>query len=553
VAARYAIGVDFGTESGRALLVDVADGREVAVAVHPYRHGVIDQLLPDSDVQLGADWALQDPDDYLAVLKTTVPAVLRTSGVDPAAVIGLGIDFTACTVLPVTATGTPLCTLPEYRAAPHAWVKLWKHHAAQAQADRINALAAQRGEAWLPYYGGKTSSEWLFAKALQLLEEAPKLYHAADRLIEAGDWVIWQLTGQEVRSACFAGFKACWQKDLGLPSADFFSRLHPDFGNVADKLGPTIAPLGASAGGLTPTAASWLGLPVGTPVGVAIIDAHAAVLAGQAIQPGDLLLILGTSTCHLTVAPVRVAVAGIAGVVEDGILPGAFGYEAGQSATGDMLAWFVRNCTPLACHEAAQRQGLSIYAYLEREAARQYPGEHGLLALDWWNGVRTPLMAADLSGVLVGATLATGPAEIFRALIEATAFGTRAIVETFAAGGLPLGRVVAGGGLAEQNRLLLQIYADVLEQDLHLVQSSQASALGAAILGAVAGGGYADLPGAVARMGGLKTEVIHPTPAHYPIYRQLYADYCQLSAYFGPGGNEVLKRLRSLRVRGDGS
>ena len=505
----YALGIDFGTESARALLVDVADGRELASAVHPYRYGVIDRQLPQSAVRLGHDWALQDPQDYLEAVKQTVPAVLAVSGVAPSEVIGLGIDFTSCTMLPTKSDGTPLCQLAEFRHQPHAWVKLWKHHAAQPQADRINAVAAERDEPWLRYYGGKISSEWFFSKALQIFADAPQLYAAADRLIEAGDWLVWQLTGRESRSSCMAGFKALWQKGDGFPERAYFAALDPALADIIDqKMSRRLDAPGGRAGGLSAQAAAWAGLPAGAPVAVAMIDAYAAVPAGQAVQPGDMLMILGTSTCHMVVAEERVAIPGICGVVEDGFLPGYFCYEAGQNATGDILAWFVRNCVPPGYHEQAARQGISLYAHLEAEAAKQRPGEHGLLALDWWNGVRSTLMDAELSGLLVGATLATTAPEIFRALIEATAFGTRKIIDTFADGGVPVKRLIAAGGLAEQNKLLLQIYADVTNRELRIVKSGQAAALGAAMLGAVAAGpangGYPDLFIAADRMGGLK-------------------------------------------------
>jgi len=548
----YTIGIDFGTESARALLVDVADGRELATAVHAYPHGVIDQTLPDSNVVLEPDWALQDPNDYLDALQHVVPAVLHESGIDPTHVIGLGIDFTSCTMLPTLQDGTPLCNVPQFRQEPHAWVKLWKHHAAQPEADRINAVAAERNEPWLQYYGGRISSEWFISKSLQILEEAPQLYAAADRLIEAGDWLVWQLTGRETRSECMAGYKALWQKDLGFPSNDYFAALHTELANLIDrKIGRALAPLGGRAGGLSPQAAAWTNLPVGTAVAVAMVDAYAAVPAGQAILPGDMLMILGTSTCHMVVGEQRVAAPGICGVVEDGFLPGYFCYEAGQSATGDILGWFVKNSVPASEVEAARQRGLSIHAHLEAQAAQQQPGEHGLLALDWWNGVRSPLMDAELSGLLVGMTLTTSAAEIYRALIEATAFGTRQIVDNFVQRGVPIKRIVAAGGMAEQNRLLMQIYADVTGRELAQVRSEQAAALGAAMLGAVAAGrepgGYATLQVAAERMGGLKEEIYRPIAAHQPIYEQLYEQYVRLHDYFGRGENDVMKTLRDLR------
>lgn len=550
---KYTIGIDFGTESGRVLLVDVTDGREVATAVHAYANGVINERLPESGVRLEPDWALQDPNDYIAVLTHAVPAVLRESGVDPTDVIGIGIDFTSCTLLPTTHDGTPLCVLPTYRDEPHAWVKLWKHHAAQPEADRINRVALERGEPWLQYYGGKVSSEWFFSKALQILDEAPHIYHAADRLIEAGDWLVWQLTGHESRSLCMAGFKALWQQDLGFPSRDYFAALHPDFADVIEtKVSRTLAKMGECVNGLSEQAAAWTGLRPGTPVATAMIDAHAALPAGQAVKPDDMLMILGTSTCHIVNGTQRIPAPGISGVVEDGILPGLFCYEAGQSATGDSLAWLIKNSVPPLYHEAAKARGQTIFAYLEAEAAKQRPGEHGLLALDWWNGCRSPLMNANLSGLILGVTLSTTAVDIFRALIEATAFGTRKIIETFAEGGVPIQRIVTAGGLAEQNKLLLQIYADVTNRTLYTVRSGQAAALGAAMFGAVAAGtetgGYETIYAAARRMGGLKEELYHPIPEQVRVYDQLYSEYNRLYDYFGRQ-HEVTQRLRKLRQK----
>ncbi len=551
MTSTYAIGIDFGTESGRALLVDVADGREIATAVHPYANGVIDQYLPGSDKPLPPDWALQDPDDYIAVLKNAIPAVLQQSGVDPAAVIGIGVDFTSCTILPTLRDGTPLCRLPQWRAEPHAWVKLWKHHAAQPEADRINELAHARNETWIDFYGGKISSEWLFSKTLQILDEAPQIYRVADRFIEAADWIVWQLTGQEVRSTSTAGFKAIWQGESGYPSRDYLAALHPELADLpTTKMNAPLLPLGSRAGGLSDEAAAWTGLRPGTAIGVGMIDAFTAVYAGQTTEPGVMAIILGTSTCHMLVSDERVAVPGINGVVKDGFLPGYYGYEAGQAATGDILAWLVRRGVPPTYHEEAERRGISLYALLEESAAKQRPGEHGLLALDWWNGVRTPLVDAELSGLLIGATLATTAPDIYRAIIEATAYGTRQIVENFERAGVPVTRIVAAGGLAEQNKLLMQIYADVLNRELRVVKSGQAGALGAAMLGAVAAGGaaggHADILTATQKMGGLREDRYQPVAEHVQVYDQLYAEYSRLSDYFGTE-NSVMKTLRRLR------
>ncbi len=552
MTAKYAIGIDFGTESGRALLVDIDDGREIATAVHPYPDGVIDRQLPGSGVKLEPDWALQNPDDYIEVLKTTVPAVLAQSGVDPADVIGVGIDFTACTMLPTMADGTPLSRRPEFRTRPHAWVKLWKHHAAQPEADRINEVARERNEPWIDLYGGKISSEWFFSKALQILDEDPEIYHAADRLIEAADWVIWQMTGRETRNSCTAGYKAIWQKEEGFPSPDYFAALHPEFRDVvATKLSETILPLGAKAGGLTEEAAAWTGLLPGTAVAVANVDAHVTVPSAQATDPGVMVMIMGTSTCHMVVGDERVEAPGMCGVVEDGIVPGLFGYEAGQSGVGDIFAWFVKNGVPPVYFEQAAARNMDIHELLEEEAAQQKPGESGLLALDWWNGNRSTLVDVELSGLLVGATLATTAPEIYRALIEATAFGTREIIESLTENGVPVNRIVAAGGLPEKNTMLMQIYADVTNREYSIVKSAQAPALGAAMHGAVAAGpeagGYADIFAASEKMGGLKDVVYRPIPENVALYDRLYTEYSRLYDYFGRGENDVMKRLRALR------
>ena len=529
----YTIGIDFGTESARALLVDCADGTEVAVRVHEYASGVIDERL--GDVELEPDWALQDPFDYVSALEQTVPALLADTGVAPSDVAGIGIDFTSCTMLPALADGTPLCGVDELRREPHAWVKLWKHHAAQPEADRINAIGAERGEPWLQRYGGRYSAEWFFSKALQILDEAPELYARADRLLEAADWTVWQLTGVETRNTCTAGYKAMWSKRDGFPSREFFAALDPRFaGIVDDKMSRVLAPLGGRAGGLCDRAAAWTGLRPGTPVAVANVDAHVSVPAVGVTGPGRFVAIMGTSTCDVLLGSEPAVVDGMCGVVEDGVLPGLYGYEAGQSAVGDIFAWFVEQVG--GTHEG-----------LADEAARLRPGESGLLALDWWNGNRSVLVDADLRGLIVGLTLATRPAEIYRALIEATAFGTRVIVEAFEHGGVPVEGIVACGGLPDRNPLLMQIYADVCGREIEVASSGQAPALGAAMFGAVAAGVHATINDAVEAMAAPPTVTYVPEPAHVATYDALYREYLRLHDLFGRGGDDVMRNLKALQ------
>jgi L-ribulokinase len=555
-AGSFAVGVDFGTASGRAVLVDCADGRELATASYPYANGVIDERLPapHDHVRLEPDWALQDPEDYLRTFEHAVPQVLAESGVDADRVIGIGIDFTSCTMLPTTADGTPLCLLEDLRDEPHAWVKLWKHHAAQRQADRINAVAAERGEPWLARYGGKISSEWFFAKALQILDEAPELYHRAERLIEAADWVVWQLTGAETRNTCTAGYKAMWSKRDGFPDNAYFAALDPHFEHVVDeKMSRTLLAPGSSAGVLTERAAALTGLRAGTPVAVANVDAHVSAAAATATEPGSMVVIMGTSNCHILLGDELEYVEGMCGAVEDGVVPGLIGYEAGQSGVGDIFAWFAEQAVPPEYHEAAKRAGKDVHKILELEAEKLKPGESGLLALDWWNGNRSVLVDADLSGLIVGMTLATRAPEIYRALLEATAFGTRVIVDAFESAGVPVTRIVACGGLPERNRLLLQIYADVTDRAFSVAASAQTPALGAAMSAAVAAGadagGYDSIVEASRRMAQLGEHVYEPNEADHAVYSDLYRQYLVLHDLFGRDGDGVMKSLKQIRDR----
>ncbi len=548
----YTIGIDFGTESGRALLVDVRDGREIATAVHRYGHGVIDQHLPGSQKPLLPDWALQDPMDYIEVVKQTVPAVLQQSGINPEEVVGIAIDFTACTMLPTKADGTPLSVLPEWRDNPHAWLKLWKHHAGQPQADQINETARKMGETWLDRYGGKISSEWFFSKALQILQEAPDVYAAADRLIEATDWVIWQLSGVETRNACTAGYKAMVQGG-DYPSREYFAALDPRFADVVDeKMSREFAALGDKAGGLTAQVAEWTGLKPGIAVAVANVDAHVTVPAVKVTGTGSMVMIMGTSTCHMVIGDAVQEVEGMCGVVDGGIIPGFYGYEAGQSGVGDIFAWFVNNAVPPEYHEAAKNAGMDLHQYLEHEAAKQKPGEHGLVALDWWNGNRSTLVDADLTGLLVGATLATRAPDIYRALIESTAYGTREIIESFERSGVAIHELVAAGGLPEKNKLLVQIYVDVTGKPMKLAASDQSPALGSAMHAAVAAGVYPNIQAAAEKMGKIRDEVVHPIAENKAVYDQLYAEYKLLYDYFGRGENDVMKRLKKIKLQAKG-
>ena len=544
---RYTVGVDFGTLSGRALVVRVDDGLELASAEHAYRHAVVTDALPVGDVRLPHQWALQVPADYVEVLRTAVPEAVAKAGIDPADVIGIGTDFTACTMVPVRSDGTPLCELERFADRPHAYAKLWRHHSPQPQADRINAVAAQRGESWLPRYGGLISSEWEFAKALEILQEDPEVYQAIDRWVEAADWIVWQLSGTYVRNACTAGYKGIRQ-DGQYPSREFLAEVHPDFGDfVSEKLDHPLGQLGDRAGTLTAQAAEWTGLPEGIAVAVGNVDAHVTVAAADALDSGQLVAIMGTSTCHVMNSDVLREVPGMCGVVDGGILDGSWGYEAGQSGVGDIFAWFVDSSVPESYHVEARRRGVSLHEYLTELAGQQQVGEHGLLALDWHSGNRSVLVDHELSGVIVGQTLETTCVDQYRALLEATAFGTRMIVETFVNSGVPVNELVVAGGLLK-NHLLMQIYADAVGLPLSTVPSAQAPALGAAIHAATAAGAFSDVRAAAKQMGRRTRNAYQPIPENVAAYDRLYREYVELYDWFGRGNN-MMRRLRNFGSR----
>ncbi|TDQ52033.1 ribulokinase [Actinorugispora endophytica] len=547
---QYVVGIDFGTLSGRAVVARVADGAQLAEAVHTYEHAVLSEALPESlagtRVPLAPDTALQVPEDYRRVLRRAVPEALAAAGVPADRVVGIGTDFTSCTVLPATADGTPLCEIPGLADRPHAYPKLWKHHAAQPQAHRINEVARERGEAWLSRYGGRISSEWQFAKALQVLEEDPEAYARADRWIEAADWIVWELCGRETRNVSTAGYKGIHQ-DGAWPSRDYLAALDPGFADFArDKLAHPLAQLGTRAGSLTARAAAWTGLPEGIAVAVGTIDAHVTAAAAQAVAPGQMLAVMGTSTCHIMNSDVPAEVPGMCGVVRDGIVPGLWGYEAGQSGVGDVFAWFVDSAMPGEYAREAERTGVSGHELLSARAAGQPVGAHGLVALDWHSGNRSVLVDHDLSGVIAGLTLATRPEEVYRALVEATAFGARTIVEAFTGAGVPVEEFVVAGGLA-RNPFVTGVYADVLRRPLSVIDSDQGPALGAAIHAAVAAGAHPDIHAASAAMGGRRADRVMPDPERADAYDRLYAVYTDLHDHFGRGGSDALHRLRRIR------
>ncbi|MFO7814636.1 MAG: ribulokinase [Halanaerobiales bacterium] len=556
MSKKYSIGIDFGTKSGRAVLVDVENGEEVATSVLEYPNGVIDEYLPikDKTVELGTDWALQDPNDYMKVVYSTIPELLEKSEVDPKSIIGIGIDFTACTMLPVDKDGVPLCNKDKFKDRPNAWVKLWKHHAAQPYANKLNDLANSREEDFLKRYGGKISSEWLFPKIWQTLDQAPDIYQATDRFMEATDWVIMKLTGQEKRNISTTGYKAIWSKESGYPDQEFFKSLDPRLENVVEeKLSNDIYALGEKAGNLKVEIAEKLHLSSELAVAVANVDSFVSVPAVTVSDPGKMVMVMGTSICHMVIDQNEQFVPGMTGVIKDGILPGYYGYEAGQSAVGDIFEWYVNEGVPAYFKEELKEKSKNVYEYLEEKAVVLKPGESGLLALDWWNGNRSVLVDADLTGMILGLHLNSKPGEIYRSLIEATAFGTNKIIRTFEESGVKIDELYACGGLVHKNETLMQIYADVTNKPIKIAASRQTPALGAAMHGAVAAGsekgGYDNINQASEKMAHLEDKEYHPNQNHVEIYNKLYKEYERLHDYFGRGENDVMKRLKEIKQK----
>lgn len=549
---KYVIGVDFGTQSGRAVVISVDDGKQLSEAVTPYKDGVIDEFLPGTDIKLSSDWALQNPDDYIDVLFTAVPEAIKKSEVNKDDIVGIGIDFTACTMMPVSKDGKVLCQMEEFKNNPHAWTKLWKHHAAQSEANKLNEIAKDRGEDFLQRYGGKISSEWLIPKIWQILNEAPEIYNKADKFMEATDWVTMQMTGVDIKNSCTAGYKAIWNKRTGYPSKEFFKALDPKLENLVEqKLNSKIVSIGSKAGELIKEMADNMGLNSGTAVCVGNVDAHVSAPAVNVVEPGNMLMIMGTSICDILLGTEEKIVPGMCGVVEDGAVPGFFAYEAGQSAVGDIFEWYVDNCVPEEYKKEALEKGVNIHSLLEEKASKLKPGESGLIALDWLNGNRSVLVDTDLTGMILGLTLLTKPEEIYRSLIEATAYGKNMIIETFENSGVPIKELYACGGLPQKNKMLMQIYSDVTNKRINISASPQTPALGAAMFAAVAAGkdkgGYDDIFEAAKNMAKLKEEHYEPIKENVEIYKKLYNEYKKLHDYFGRGENNVMKTLKNIK------
>lgn len=549
---RYTLGLDYGTKYCHAILVDVGNGKLVASVDYPYPHGIISGRLPNSDITLEDDVLLFHPSDLITTLKRAIPKLLRESQIDPQQLIGIGVAFAGSIVLPTTSDGTPLALLEDYAHNPDAWPRLWHDRSAQPKADRITQMAAERFETFLDRYGGKIDAEWFFPKVWDLWDRSSSIYHAANRIIEASDWLVWQLTGVETRNISAAGYKALWSKSEGFPLETFFGALDSGLANVVDeKMKREITPLGQQVGELTEEAAQWMNLIPGIPVAAGMLNNQAAVPGTSVVDPGNMAILMGDHFRHFVLSDKAYRVPGMSGMVEDGIVPGHIGYEADQIGSGDHFSWFMENAVPAFIASEARKRKMSLFDLMEEKATALQPAESGLIALDWWSGNRSILVDDDLSGLVLGYTLRTKPEEIYRALLEATAFGTRKIFETFIASGVPVNEIIVSGNGPMHNKLLMNILANVTRMEIKQADCPYPAALGSAMYAAVAAGqargGYATIQDASRKMAHLRKQTFMPNNNDKKTYNRLYTEYTLLHDYFGYGHNNAMKRLSNLR------
>lgn len=552
--SKYTIGLDYGTLSARGVLVSCCDGKIMSSASKTYSHGVIQDHLLDPQVTLPPDWCLQNPQDYIEAIEFIIPELIKQSKVEKTEIIGIGIDFTSCTILPIDSQATPLCMKSEFRAEKNAYVKLWKHHGAQKQANKINEILTKLKLSETPRFGGKISSELMVPKVLEMLEEAPHVYESAAEILEAGDWLTRILTNSNKRSCSMAGYKAWWNENDGYPDKSFFAQVDERLENFVDsKLPGQVCLIGQKIGELSVNWSERLGLKPGVAVAPTVIDSHAG-FPGSGVSCSDqMLLVLGTSSVVIVLGDKAYSEKGVCGGVKDAIVPGFYALESGLASVGDLFEWFVDNFVPMRYYKEAEEKKMSIHELLSEKADKLKPGQSGLLALDWWNGNKTPFVDGNLSGELIGMTLTTKPEDVYRCLIEATAFGTRMIKEVYEGTGIHIKEVIASGGIASKNPLLMQIYSDVLNVEIKIADCDQAAALGSAIYAALSAGkdkgGFDHYDEAVKSMSKVKNYVFSPNPKNVQIYNQIYQIYKKLSMAAGQNERDILKDLHDLKIK----
>ncbi len=542
--AQYTIGVDFGSLSARAVICRVSDGQVLSQHEQSYPHAVMTDFLPEG-TRIPAGFFLQHPADYPFALEESVRGALAAANIQKEQVIGLALDFTGCTILPLDENGTPLCFREQFKSHPYAYVNMWKQRNAQREAEEFQTLVSRHDPQLLKRYGGHVAPEMLQCKVLNTLREDPAVFAAADRFVEAQEYMLQLLTGEIVRNTSMAAVKSFWDAEKGYP--DYLKAVHPAFDHAENTFlrGKMVRPY-ESAGGLTKEMAEKLQLCAGIPVAGGHYDAHAATYALNVRGGGEALMSLGTSSGLIFGDAAFREVEGAASAMWGTILPGKYSYASGQPAFGDTLNWYVQSAAPREAQEAAARENISVHQYLTREAAKLRPGECGLVALDWWNGNRSCLQNGNLSGLLLGMTLTTTAADMYRGLLEGISYGMRRMVDSYREKGFEIRVLCACGGISFKNELLMQIISDVTNLPVRMSKNVPAPAVGACMLAAVAAGAYADIYEAMAQMHCLDEGMYYPDPARVEMYEKLYREYLLLHDHFGRGANPVMKNLRDI-------
>lgn len=539
----YSIGIDFGTGSGRAFLIDTTNGKVVAKYVKPYTHGTIQNELHGK--KLPHTFALQHSDDYMEVIEEGIPHLIEISQVNPEDIIGIGIDFTSSTVIFTDKDLVPIHNLAGFENNPHAYVKLWKHHGAQREADLLFQTALDHKNRWLGCYGFNVSSEWMIPKIMEVMNQAPEVLEVTENIMEAGDWIVNRLTDKNIRSNCGLGFKSFWEETSGF-HYDLFDEIDPQLSKIVkDKVDAPIVSIGETVGTISEKMAQKLGLSANTKVSPFIIDAHSSLLGIGSEEDKQMTMVIGTSTCHLMLNEEQHEVPGISGSVKGAIIPELYAYEAGQSAVGDLFE-YVANQAPKEYVDEAEARNMSIFELLNEKVAHQLPGESGLIALDWHNGNRSVLSDSNLKGCLFGMSLQTKYEEIYRAYLEATAFGTKMIMQQYQSWNMDVETVFACGGIPKKNPLMMEIYANVLNKKITVIDSEYAPAIGAAILGAFSGGAYATLNETISAMKEPVLYEVEPEDIKVKRYKKLFNAYKELHDIHGYKKARIMRNVGKL-------
>ncbi|MGW7797060.1 ribulokinase [Staphylococcus xylosus] len=539
----YSIGIDFGTGSGRAFLINTENGEIEAQYIRNYTHGTIEGELGGE--KLPQNFALQNANDYMEIIETGIPTIIEKANISVSEIVGIGIDFTSSTVIFVDEQMEPIHNRAGFQDNPHAYVKLWKHHGAQDEADLLFKTALEGENRWLGYYGFNVSSEWMIPKIMEVNNKAPEVMAVTANIMEAGDWIVNRLTGQNVRSNCGLGFKSFWEAETGF-HYDLFDKVDSDLSDIVrTKVDAPVVSIGDSVGTLCKEMAEKLGLSPDTQVSPFIIDAHASLLGIGSEKDKEMTMVMGTSTCHLMLNKEQHKVPGISGSVKGAIIPDLYAYEAGQTAVGDLFEYVAKQA-PYDYVKAAESRGISIFDLLNEKAAQLYPGESGLIALDWHNGNRSVLSDSNLKGSLFGMTLQTRHEEIYRAYLEATAFGAKMIMQQYQGWQMEVDHVFACGGIPKKNGLLMEIYANILNKKITVIDSEYAPAIGAAILGAICGGAHPDFNSAIEAMKEPVLYQVEPDPQQVRIYKKLFSAYKELHDLHGYKKARIMRNVSAL-------